>query len=265
MERAGGAVDLVVEEVLLVIPVGDRDLEGEEGVVGAHSRVRVGGIAGVAVGDTDVLWVGGVAVLEDHRSSQGQRVVGVEPGADVVNDLVEHAPEDGGTSLSGEDFHLLLRASLGEVMSDRGDGAGIVELPERDKRQDVGVEVDTTLGVKGTKSEEIGAVRGRCQARVGIGDNVAAVFADEGLGRDVAEVAELVIGVDGLQALLGEGDIVISGDGVHGLGDLGGLAGLLFRKRKLEEVLAQLAVGGVVNKHSVDARAGVFILLVGVG
>jgi len=209
--------------------------------------------------------VGSVAVLEDHRSRQGQRVVRVEPGADVVDDLVEHAPENGGASFSGKDLHLLLRASLGEVVSDRGNGAGIVELLEGDERQDVGVKVDATLGVKGAESEEIGAVRGGCQARVGISNNVAAVFADEGFGGDITEVAELVLGVDGPQALLGEGDVVVCGDGVHGLWDLGGFAGLWFRKRKLEEVLAQLAVGGVVNKHCVDMHARVLVLRVGVG
>jgi len=160
VKGAGGTVDLVVVKVLSVVLAGRRDLEREEDIVSAHTGVREGGVSGIAVGDADALRVFGIALLEDHGSGEGQRTIGVESGADVADNLVEHALEDGSSGLSRQNLHLLLGASLGEVVSDAGNGAGIVELFDGNQGQDVRVHVDASVGMERTESEQIGAEGG---------------------------------------------------------------------------------------------------------
>lgn len=248
-------------EVNVVVLAVGREFEGDEILPGDHTRVGVCSIASVVVGDTDTGGMFLVTFVEKHGSSQCQRIGGVVSRADISNNLVYHALEDGGTGLSGQNLHLLLGLSLRPIMSDRSHGARVVKVLDSYKGHDVRVHVNTTSRMEGTESEQISTESRWSQALVGRGSVFTTVFADEVKGFDITKVTAFISGVRGRDTNLGKGWDVVGCNRVQDLWD-SLVRGARFTRfviltdeGQLQIVLAHLAVFSVVHQLGIDLVA----------
>jgi hypothetical protein len=143
-------------------------------------------------------------------------------------------------------------------VSDGGRGTRIINILEGNERENISIEVDTSLRVESAKTEQIGPESGWGEALVGISGGLSAVLANVGEGSLIAVVAAFIAWVGGVHTNLHNGLGAVLGDRKESLGDLVGGRGLgtglgvVLDVGKFQVVLAQLAVGVGVQNLPID-------------